>query len=50
MFSLLPAIKPGVNPLLFPCGNLRRETIPTEMGKAGKLKSLWASSTVTHQP
>ena len=29
------AVKPGGNPLLFPCGNLRRETIPTEMAKAG---------------
>ena len=30
------AIKPSSNPLLFPCGNLRRETIPSEMTKAGK--------------
>lgn len=32
---ILQSVKPGGNPLLFPCGNLRRETIPTEMGKAG---------------
>ncbi|XP_074615565.1 uroporphyrinogen-III synthase-like isoform X4 [Acropora palmata] len=29
------AVRQGHDPLLFPCGNLRRETIPTEMEKAG---------------
>ncbi|XP_068746802.1 uroporphyrinogen-III synthase-like isoform X1 [Montipora capricornis] len=29
------SVKPAGNPLLFPCGNMRRETIPTEMEKAG---------------
>lgn len=32
---ILQAVEPGSNPLLFPCGNLRRETIPVEMAKAG---------------
>jgi len=32
---ILQSVKPDSNPLLFPCGNLRRETIPTEMAKAG---------------
>ncbi|KAJ7378796.1 hypothetical protein OS493_020394 [Desmophyllum pertusum] len=31
---ILQSVKPGINPLLFPCGNLRRETIPTAMAKA----------------
>ena len=34
--NLFEAVEPGSNPLLFPCGNLRRETIPVEMAKAGK--------------
>jgi len=29
-------VRQGHDPLLFPCGNLRRETIPTEMEKAGE--------------
>ena len=35
LFILYIAITPDSNPLLFPCGNLRRETIPTAMAKAG---------------
>ncbi|KAL9982308.1 hypothetical protein ACROYT_G004335 [Oculina patagonica] len=31
---ILQSVKPGSDPLLFPCGNLRRETIPNEMAKA----------------
>lgn len=31
---ILQSIKPSSSPLLFPCGNLRRETIPSEMAKA----------------
>ncbi|XP_074615564.1 uroporphyrinogen-III synthase-like isoform X3 [Acropora palmata] len=32
---ILHSVRQGHDPLLFPCGNLRRETIPTEMEKAG---------------
>ncbi|XP_067036847.1 uroporphyrinogen-III synthase-like isoform X4 [Acropora muricata] len=32
---VISAVRQGHDPLLFPCGNLRRETIPTEMEKAG---------------
>lgn len=34
--NVFEAVEPGSNPLLFPCGNLRRETIPVEMAKEGK--------------
>ena len=36
LYNCYLAIKPSSNPLLFPCGNLRRETIPSEMTKAGE--------------
>lgn len=32
---ILQSFTPDSDPLLFPCGNLRRETIPTAMAKAG---------------
>ena len=34
--NVFEAVEPGSNPLLFPCGNLRRETIPVEMAKTSK--------------
>lgn len=43
---ILQSFTPDSNTLLFPCGNLRRETIPTAMAKAGiRLDSIHVYST-----